>query len=683
MTTKHPFLELRPTGFYFRRRVPARARKWIKPRFFCFSLRTHLPRDAAELARRLTAVSELCFNAEQTMPPEMMTEILVTYARLEIDTADRLRALTGPRTRAAAEASLALELAARASLRDAIFLCDREPALQPIRDIAARLGLEIDENEDDFAILADRMLRLLIELSEEKERRARGQFSDPQPYLAMALTAGTQSLAEPPRAVDIEPQATTGPKAQDEGAPSQHDEPEKLEDIAEPVSRVFHEGDGVRITVDPRASQQEKSPHGEDPRLLEIWDRWFEERSRGVTIKGAYVYEDEGKAARFKAESDTIVSTRKLVADTFGHRRMSEIGTSDWIRFNDMVMALPKNHGRPSEHRQMSCFEIVKRAKTKENRAEKSARARIEKEGLEGDAKQALLRDSKYPRIAPRTFQRHQKYLSSPLDYAVDRGWLSVNPFKPYVLGENAINDLRKGREDTTRRIWHSKDLAALLSTERWQSAKTEIDDPVYWVPLIALLHGLRSEEILQLTPDNVRYDADIHYFDVERGTGQSLKSNNARRMVPIHSQLIELGFLQLVDRQRRLGKIRIFDKVSRSKSKKLSYTANFTKKFSYYRTSRKVYDKRRDLHAMRSTFNSSLVAGSVPDTARRYLMGHKNGDVGITNYLPEGFPLRTLKAYIEQEQLDLTMVTRRFGPSSTEARGPRLVARDGEKLSA
>ena len=63
--------------------------------------------------------------------------------------------------------------------------------------------------------------------------------------------------------------------------------------------------------------------------------------------------------------------------------------------------------------------------------------------------------------------------------------------------------------------------------------------------------------------------------------------------------------------------------------------------------------------------------------------MGHDNGDVGIKNYLPENFPLETLKKYIEQEQIDLTMVTRRFAATATVPKRPRLVTQDGTALSA
>lgn len=43
------------------------------------------------------------------------------------------------------------------------------------------------------------------------------------------------------------------------------------------------------------------------------------------------------------------------------------------------------------------------------------------------------------------------------------------------------------------------------------------------------------------------------------RAPASPLKSNNARRMIPIHSQLLDLGFMELVDRQRRIGEKRLF----------------------------------------------------------------------------------------------------------------------------
>lgn len=715
MSIKQPHLEFRTSGYYWRRRVPAFAKNRFKPEFFCFPLRTHVPRDAAELARRLTALSEFCFNVEQDMSPEFMTEFLIAYAQGEIELADRLHALSGPRTRVAAETAMALEAASRASLRDAIFRCDRSPAIQPLRDTAERLGVALDETEEDFAILADKMVRTMIAVSEEKEQRARGNFKEEDPYLAEALrrtstvsipmqSATSQPILAVPRAAEIAPAESALVTARvdhldrnnaDVPASSSSDTDEcsvpevpaasKESDLGQNTSDadIFYARPGLNMSVNPSLAVPAHGLGDTDPTIIELWDQWFDEKSRGLRLDGAYTFEDANKAARFNKDADTILSTRKIVLDVFGETRLSQATGEMWAKFNDLVLQLPNNHGRSSKLRHLSCFEFIEHEKKEQKKRLAKAELQIKKHRLMGEEADAVRNKARTKLVAPRTFQRHQKYLSAPLDYAVEKGLISHNPFKPFVLGEVTIKDMRTSLPETKRKLWTSGELAALLATDKWNSPKTLIDDPLYWVPLIARLLGLRSEEILQLKPENVRYDDGIYFFDIERGTGQSAKSDNARRLIPIHSQVIELGFLELVERQRKLGCQRIFAKVARSKSARLTYTANFTKKFNYHRRTREVYEERQDLHSMRTTFNSKLVAAAVPDTARRYLMGHRNDDVGIVNYLPEGFPLATLKSYIEQEQLDLTMVTRRFSATSKPVEGPRLAAQNGIAVSA
>lgn len=195
MSKSIPHLELRRTGFFWRRRVPTAILPRYQTSFFCFPLKTHVLREAAAVASRITAISDICFRAEIDVSPEVMTRVLVTYARLEIETADRLRAFMGPQTREAAEASLALETAIRASLRDALFLCERDPALRAIESTARHLGIDLVGEDEDLPILADKMLRLMIELSEERERRTRGHFSDNQPYLALELSGENTSTS--------------------------------------------------------------------------------------------------------------------------------------------------------------------------------------------------------------------------------------------------------------------------------------------------------------------------------------------------------------------------------------------------------------------------------------------------------------------------------------------------------
>lgn len=275
------FLHLRPHGYVWRRRVPIRCQNFFSVAFLSFSLRTHVLLDAAERGRRITGLSDLCFDAETDMPPEEMTQLLTEYARFEIEAADRLRALTGRRTRQAAEVALSIEAATRASLRDAIFLGDHSIAAAPIHDTAARLGIKLDETEEDYAILADRMIRLMIEVSEERERRSRGIFSDPQPYLRAALQGLSEPVALIVAAPGIPPtafQEVSAPKS-----PASIPQEDKIK-IARPDAPEGVVVAGEELTVTYAAPNAERQ--GRPLTLLPVWDLWFEARTARRFLMG-------------------------------------------------------------------------------------------------------------------------------------------------------------------------------------------------------------------------------------------------------------------------------------------------------------------------------------------------------------------------------------------------------------
>jgi len=82
-------------------------------------------------------------------------------------------------------------------------------------------------------------------------------------------------------------------------------------------------------------------------------------------------------------------------------------------------------------------------------------------------------------------------------------------------------------------------------------------DAAKFWLPLIALLSGARSGEIIQLELADIKEDENgIAYFHMitDPNDGESkkrLKTASSRRRVPIHSKLIEIGFLSYVEERR------------------------------------------------------------------------------------------------------------------------------------
>ena len=130
---------------------------------------------------------------------------------------------------------------------------------------------------------------------------------------------------------------------------------------------------------------------------------------------------------------------------------------------------------------------------------------------------------------------------------AKDQEWLTINPFERLTVTEG-------GRESEGREPWTVEELSRLfdapLFTQYVLPAGNAIAnkagaDAAYWVPLLLLYTGARPSEVCQLWTDDLSV-VDGHMVmeireDPARGT--SLKNRSSRRALPIHSELLRLGF--------------------------------------------------------------------------------------------------------------------------------------------
>lgn len=79
-----------------------------------------------------------------------------------------------------------------------------------------------------------------------------------------------------------------------------------------------------------------------------------------------------------------------------------------------------------------------------------------------------------------------------------------------------------------------------------------------YWLPLIMLFTGARPNEVCQLFVEDIRRtEMGTWYFDlIDESETQSRKNGASRRRVPIHPELVRLGFLDfVVERRKKIAK--------------------------------------------------------------------------------------------------------------------------------
>ena len=104
-----PHLEKRPSGFFFRRRLPRAFREISNPgqsSAICLSLRTDVLSEATCRVRALTALTDLAVALTTERPVDHLSAehvtLLTELARCQIAAHEALRASAGPRSEAAA-----------------------------------------------------------------------------------------------------------------------------------------------------------------------------------------------------------------------------------------------------------------------------------------------------------------------------------------------------------------------------------------------------------------------------------------------------------------------------------------------------------------------------------------------------------------------------------------------------
>jgi integrase len=153
-----------------------------------------------------------------------------------------------------------------------------------------------------------------------------------------------------------------------------------------------------------------------------------------------------------------------------------------------------------------------------------------------------------------------------------------------------------------------------------------------FWVPLLSLFHGLRCNEATQLYTEDVKERRGIHFLAIreEREDGSKcdkrLKTKQSKRDVPIHPELIRIGFLDFVaDRRKDGASPRLFSELSAGKT---GYFSNpFSKWFARFVETALGRSTEATFHSFRHQFRDATRAArlSVESVAR--LAGWESGD--------------------------------------------------------
>ncbi|HEY4254001.1 MAG TPA: site-specific integrase [Roseomonas sp.] len=227
------------------------------------------------------------------------------------------------------------------------------------------------------------------------------------------------------------------------------------------------------------------------------------------------------------------------------------------------------------------------------------------------------------PRIADVSVKRHVDAIGTLLRFAADTGYLDAAPRIRNRIARTTDDedaDRLPFSDDQLATLWAALDTVRAAPRDK---RHRELSDDDWWIPRVALCSGLRVEEIAQLGKVDVRLQEGIHVFDVNTRNGKKLKSKSARRLVPVHPALIQLGFLDYVEASP--GSL-VFASLP-TKDGRGRIAAAYSKRFAaLLRKKAKITDERLVFHSLRHTYATKARAAGIGEEELGRLLGHSPG---------------------------------------------------------
>jgi integrase len=163
------------------------------------------------------------------------------------------------------------------------------------------------------------------------------------------------------------------------------------------------------------------------------------------------------------------------------------------------------------------------------------------------------------------------------------------------------------------RNAFETVDLAKIFNSGHFMS-RGDARGVRFWGPLIALFSGMRLNQICQLDIGDIkRSSSGVWYFDINADDDtKSVKNDRSARRVPVHSKLIELGFVNFVEGERkRRASGKLFKDLKRTEVR--NYGAAVSKWFNRtFLRNADVKSSKNGFHSFRHTFKDALTRARI-----------------------------------------------------------------------
>lgn len=259
------------------------------------------------------------------------------------------------------------------------------------------------------------------------------------------------------------------------------------------------------------------------------------------------------------------------------------------------------------------------------------------------------------------TVKRDLSYMSTAHDILAEDEWEPKVPnTKALDFSKVKFGKHKKVSPKTARPVWTVKHMQCLFSAPLWNGGGGQLHrldanagndvyhDAAYWLPLLLYYTHATVNEIGGMRADEVHVDDVVPSLEIkdndvraEDGIDGGEKNENRGRMIPLHGEILRLGFLDYVQAIRNEGHRELFPELYLNEARvgghqfrnvAWCHMVSWIAQHMAIPTN-PTSGKTADMHSIRSLGSSFYAQANAPDLMRADVMGHARSGTNALHY--------------------------------------------------
>lgn len=335
-------------------------------------------------------------------------------------------------------------------------------------------------------------------------------------------------------------------------------------------------------------------------------------------------YLEQKRKSRADIRNNTEESYRQYINEFIfcvGDLRVREVTAGHAEEFRDKLLQLPKNRNKQQQYIGKTAEQLI-----------------------------AL----KLPREecrAGRTINEHLGLLRSMFNWLHSRGETDRNPFATVSAPQDS-----QGYSE-----YSSGDLEKIFSSELYQpgssyASRRTTTASHWWFPLFALYTGARPTELIQAELSDVQHIDGVLCLSIadDEAAGKQVKTSAARRIIPLHPELLRLGLEDYLGVLKARGAARVFDGIPVGKRKGGDAVGKWYNERYRSKYLEGFKEQKKVLYSFRHTHITNALNAGVELRALQQWVGHEPKQMGATKHYDKGMRAPELLDSISRVQWDV-----------------------------